>query len=42
MRLPKRFPPKTAIFLMLAALPLTASTLPIAKPEEAGFSSERL
>jgi len=42
MRLPKRFSPKTVMFLMLAALPLTAATLPIAKPEEAGFSSERL
>jgi len=42
MRSPKRFPPKTAMFLMLAALPLMAATLPNAKPEEAGFSSERL
>jgi len=33
---------KTVLFLMLAALPLVAATLPNAKPEEAGFSSERL
>ena len=38
----ERLSAKTALFLMLAALPLMAATLPNAKPEEAGFSSERL
>src|SRR5437773_6563180 len=33
---------KTVLFLMLAALPMVAATLPNAKPEEVGFSSERL
>src|SRR5437879_12268599 len=37
-----RLPAKTVLFLMLAALPLVAATLPNATPEEAGFSSERL
>src|SRR5262245_6497671 len=31
-----------ALFLMLAALPLVAAILPNAKPEEVGFSTERL
>ena len=38
----ERLSAKTALFLILAALPLMAATLPNAKPEEAGFSSERL
>ena len=42
MHLLERLSAKTALFLMLAALPLMAATLPNAKPEEAGFSSERL
>jgi CubicO group peptidase (beta-lactamase class C family) len=33
---------KTVLFLMLAAVPLIAATLPDAKPEEVGFSSDRL
>src|ERR1044071_3249134 len=35
-------PVKTALFLLLAALPLMAATLPNAKPEEVGLSPERL
>src|SRR5262249_39673401 len=42
MRLLKRFPLKPALFLLLPAVPLIAATPPTAKPEEAGFSSERL
>ena len=42
MHLLERLSAKTALFLILAALPLMAATLPNAKPEEAGFSSERL
>src|SRR5215831_11927429 len=33
---------KTVLVLLLAALPLVAATLPTAKPEEVGLSSERL
>jgi CubicO group peptidase (beta-lactamase class C family) len=33
---------KIALFLLVAALPLVAATLPNAKPEEVGLSSERL
>src|SRR5262245_30486947 len=33
---------KIALFLLIAALPLKAATLPSAKPEEVGLSSERL
>src|SRR5262252_5912799 len=33
---------RTVLFLLLAALPLVAATLPNAKPEEVGLSSERL
>src|SRR5262244_2252572 len=33
---------KTALFLLLASLPLMAATLPNAKPEEVGLSTERL
>src|SRR5213595_877875 len=42
MRSGKVFSAKTVVFLIFAALPLMAATLPNAKPEEAGFSSERL
>jgi CubicO group peptidase (beta-lactamase class C family) len=45
MQLSKRVSTKIALVLILAALPLlplTAATLPNAKPEEAGFSPERL
>jgi hypothetical protein len=37
-----RSPLRTVLFLLLAALPLVAATLPNAKPEEVGLSSERL
>jgi CubicO group peptidase (beta-lactamase class C family) len=37
-----RSPLRTVMFLLLAALPLVAATLPNAKPEEVGLSSERL
>src|SRR5436190_18904290 len=33
---------RTALFLALTAMPLIAATLPNAKPEEVGLSSERL
>jgi CubicO group peptidase (beta-lactamase class C family) len=42
MRLGKVFSANTVVFLMTASLPLIAATLPNAKPEEAGFSSDRL
>src|SRR5262249_43454932 len=39
---PTRSPLSTVLFLLLAALPLMAATLPNAKPEEVGLSTERL
>src|SRR5262245_10224486 len=38
----RSFPVKTFLVLTLAALPLVAATLPNAKPEEVGLSTDRL
>lgn len=42
MSLTSKLPTKIALFVVLAAVPLVAAILPNAKPEEVGFSTERL
>src|SRR6185436_19966698 len=42
MTLPTRSSLRTVLILMVVAIPLVAATLPNAKPEEVGLSSERL